>query len=390
MARHLANAVAEAFDHRLDYRLSVYLFMNRRGVMGKLVGRDPAAYSYEILNDFLSGFQTPSYNYVIDPGPGKERVDTKIKGAPGGHWTCSRLTCPTVDLLKVSVRSPDTECVILGGTFGHTSPFYLLTCLYSVGNDSGYIPAIEAEILFQDRIKLLESDMVLESFKRELPHLQTIAVPQLFEWRSYPREPQHEREARKRIAAEAGRRRAEETSTVPRLPVTSLEEEQGTWSSRGGESYRRAHNHYAGNTTLAGEETPRTWHSRKDPKDWKARPGKGATARYVARTALATLRLKKENSTACKNAWIAENPQGTEGEFQTYWETKGKWLYKAPDSSSAVARARDVPHHLAPESNWSSPTRCGLPYITCTFGAENLACVGWTHLSQRMKTLHSN
>ncbi|KAJ3522326.1 hypothetical protein NMY22_g11939 [Coprinellus aureogranulatus] len=165
-ARLLATSIAESFNHRMDYRLSIYLFLNVAGTMGKLVASDlDTQFKFDVLRDFLSGFQAPPFNYVIDPGSGKERVDTKLK-----------------ELFRVSLRAPDTECVVLG-----------------VSHDNGYLATIEGEVLFQSKIKLLNAgpDMVSEGFKNDFPHLPIIKVPELFEWHSYPRESAESRAARK-------------------------------------------------------------------------------------------------------------------------------------------------------------------------------------------------
>lgn len=78
-ATRIAESVSNFFDQRQDFRLSIYLFMNRRGLVGMLVG-SARQYRYDLINEFLNGFQSPPFNYVIDPGPGKERVDAKLKG----------------------------------------------------------------------------------------------------------------------------------------------------------------------------------------------------------------------------------------------------------------------------------------------------------------------
>jgi hypothetical protein len=82
-AKLFAEAVSERFGRRLDYRLSIYLFMNDKGLLGKLVGTDHRrdSLSFATLRDFMYGFQVPPFNYVIGTGSGKEYVDSKLKGA---------------------------------------------------------------------------------------------------------------------------------------------------------------------------------------------------------------------------------------------------------------------------------------------------------------------
>ncbi|KAJ3541832.1 hypothetical protein NMY22_g3734 [Coprinellus aureogranulatus] len=264
-ARLLATSIAESFNHRMDYRLSIYLFLNVAGTMGKLVASDlDTQFKFDVLRDFLSGFQAPPFNYVIDPGSGKERVDTKLK-----------------ELFRVSLRAPDTECVVLG-----------------VSHDNGYLATIEGEVLFQSKIKLLNAgpDMVSERFKNDFPHLPIIKVPELFEWHSYPRESAESRAARK------------------------LEREVRSDNDTG-DGPPRAENLVPAQSAVGPPERGSGRHGKEKGQDETA-PRRRKSPLMHTKDRKAKLCTGTNPRAACKNSWIAKNPHGTESEFQEYWQTK--------------------------------------------------------------------
>ena len=234
-------------------------------------------------------------------------------------------------------------------------------------NDSGYINSIEGEVLFQDKITLLHVPSGLRLYESRFPHLRTITVPGLFEdlgeFDRAEDTTEHAqvavtsrgkaREPRTRSPSEWDATRAHGSSAVYSSTGKNVDgqgeqelEEDGPHSATGlvssthpvppsRRTRRRrrldeAQNGSDGslqdsNTTRQASPARRT----KDPKDRRARPGPGATARFVFSVghplALANALV---NRTVFKNAWIQQNPRGTEGEFQAYWEAKGQKAYQ--------------------------------------------------------------
>jgi hypothetical protein len=71
-----------------EYKLWIFCFMNRRGLMGPLGVTDLA------LNTFIAGFNgAGAHSFAVDIGQGKELADARIRGlilylASGvhAHW----------------------------------------------------------------------------------------------------------------------------------------------------------------------------------------------------------------------------------------------------------------------------------------------------------------
>ncbi|KAF8914072.1 hypothetical protein CPB84DRAFT_54396 [Gymnopilus junonius] len=130
-----------------QYQLSVYVFLNKRGLTDTL-GRAGLLAAKNKFEEFIIGFNQAAERFLmVDVGSAKEAADAKIKA-----------------LLEDEIRLPQTERIIFGGC-----------------HDNGYITTLRSQITagFKHKLTLLRSYTEMAAGMTELG-LPSFDIPDLF------------------------------------------------------------------------------------------------------------------------------------------------------------------------------------------------------------------
>ena len=124
-ARMLADSIRaylrENDFYETHYELSIYSFLNRKGLASALLEGKHIP-DRICMDNFIVGFnQTGERFFMVDVGHGKERVDAKLRGKFLNkikyHSSFNVLTLPIVALLRDQALSPSTQKIFLGREF---------------------------------------------------------------------------------------------------------------------------------------------------------------------------------------------------------------------------------------------------------------------------------
>ncbi len=68
-----------------DFQVVVNIYANKRGLTGALLEAEIISHPNDLEEFFCKFTQSQTHFQLIDCGPGKERVDAKLRGAESSH-----------------------------------------------------------------------------------------------------------------------------------------------------------------------------------------------------------------------------------------------------------------------------------------------------------------